>query len=209
MGYEFQFMRKYFTWLNVFAIDERKPIKALCDYGIEFRDSYILSGYSLANTAKNLAKHKVKKLVGDLDYSLVRHEKTPLTDIEMGYCKNDINIILAYINEQILQYGDINKIPLTNTGRVRQYVKHNCYYDDSNHRKSSKGKYIKYRKIMDDLTLDPETYIQLKRSFMGGFTHSNPKYTGKTLNNVSSIDLTSSYPSVMLADKYPMSRAVS
>ena len=207
LGYEFQFMRKYFNWLNVFAIDERKPIKALCDYGIEFRDSYILSGYSLANTAKNLAKHKVKKLVGDLDYSLVRHEKTPLTDIEMGYCKNDIDIILAYINEQILQYGDINKIPLTNTGRVRQYVKHNCYYDDSNHRKSSKGKYIKYRKIMDDLTLDPETYIQLKRSFMGGFTHSNPKYTGKTLNNVSSIDLTSSYPSVMLADKYPMSRA--
>ena len=45
LGYEFQFMRKYFKWLEVFAVDERKPIKALCSYGIEFRDSYILSGY--------------------------------------------------------------------------------------------------------------------------------------------------------------------
>lgn len=206
LGYEFQFMRKYLDWLNVFAIDERKPIKALCSYGIEFRDSYILSGYSLENTAKNLTKHKVKKLIGDLDYSLIRTSETPLNDVEMGYCKNDIEIILAYIDEQINQYGDITKIPLTNTGRVRNYVKNNCYYDNTNHRKSSKGKYTRYRKIMNDLTLTPSVYIQLKRSFMGGFTHSNPKHTNKVLDNVGSIDLTSSYPSVMLADKYPMSR---
>lgn len=207
LGYEFQFMRKYFQWSSVFAIDERKPIKALCSYGIEFRDSYILSGYSLENTAKNLAKHKVRKLTGDLDYSLIRTTETPLTEKELSYCKNDIEIILAYINEQIIQYGDINKIPLTNTGRVRSYVKHNCYYDDTNHRKSSKGKYTRYRKVMNDLTLTPEIYIQLKTAFMGGFTHSNPNHTNKVLDNVASIDLTSSYPSVMLADKYPMSRA--
>ena len=39
LGYEFQFMRKYFNWVNIFAVDERKPVKALCDLGIEFRDS--------------------------------------------------------------------------------------------------------------------------------------------------------------------------
>jgi len=206
LGYEFQFMRKYFNWLNVFAVDERKPIKALCDLGIEFRDSYILSGYSLANTAKNLTKHKVKKLVGDLDYSLIRHSSTPLTEQELGYCENDIQIILAYINEQIEQYGDINKVPLTNTGRVRSYVKHNCYYTNKNHAKSSKGKYDRYKNIMRDLTLTPSSYSILKRSFMGGFTHSNPHKTGMVLENVGSIDLTSSYPSVMLADQFPMSR---
>ncbi|MGC7960564.1 hypothetical protein, partial [Salmonella enterica] len=81
LGYEFQFMRKYFDWLEdgLFAVDERKPIKALCTYGIEFRDSYILSGFSLENTAKNLTTHKVKKMVGDLDYSLIRTHLTPLT----------------------------------------------------------------------------------------------------------------------------------
>lgn len=207
LGYEFQFMCKYFNWENVFAINERKPIKALCSYGIEFRDSYILSGYSLANTAKNLTTHKVRKMEGDLDYSLIRHQSTQLTEKELGYCSNDIEIILAYINEQIVQYEDITKIPLTNTGRVRKYVKDACYYTSSNHRKSNRGKYQRYRQIMSDLTLDKATYIQLKRAFMGGFTHSNPNHTGKTLENVSSIDLTSSYPTVMLADKFPMSRA--
>lgn len=206
LGYEFQFMRKYFNWVNIFAVDERKPVKALCDLGIEFRDSYILSGYSLANTAKNLVTHKIEKLVGDLDYSLIRHTKTPLTEAELKYCENDILIILAYIDEQISQYGDITKIPLTNTGRVRSYVRNNCYYDNTNHRKSNKGKYIRYRKIMTDLTLDIKSYTQLKTAFMGGFTHSNPHLTGITLNDVGSIDLTSSYPSVMCAEKYPMSR---
>lgn len=207
LGYEFQFMCKYFNWENVFAVNERKPIKALCSYGIEFRDSYILSGYSLTNTAKNLTTHKVRKMEGDLDYSLIRHQSTQLTEKELGYCSNDIEIILAYINEQIAQYEDITKIPLTNTGRVRKYVKDACYYTSSNHRKSNRGKYQRYRQIMTDLTLDKATYIQLKRAFMGGFTHSNPNHTGKTLENVSSIDLTSSYPTVMLADKFPMSRA--
>lgn len=206
LGYEFQFMRKYFNWVQVFAVDERKPIKAVCDLGIEFRDSYILSGFSLANTAKNLTKYKVDKAVGDLDYSLVRTHKTPLTEVEMGYCRSDISVITAYIQEQIELYGDVTKIPTTNTGRVRKYVKDACYYSDSNHRKASKSKYIKYRKIMNDLTIDPDTYVQLKRAFMGGFTHANSNYVGKTLTDVSSIDFTSSYPSVMVSEKFPMSR---
>ncbi len=206
LGYEFQFMRKHFQWADVFAISERKPIKAITNNGIEFRDSYILSGFSLANTAKNLTKYKVKKLVGDLDYSLTRHHETPLTADEMAYCENDVAIITAYISEQIELYGDVTKIPTTNTGRVRKHVRNECYYSSANHRKSSKAKYVKYRKIMNDLTIDKDTYIQLKRSFMGGFTHANAQYSGVTLENVSSIDFTSSYPAVMVSEKFPMSR---
>lgn len=208
LGYEFQFMRKYFNWVDggLFAVDERKPIKCLCDYGIEFRDSYILSGFSLENTAKNLTKHNVKKLVGDLDYSLIRTHETKLTDAEMAYCENDIAVITAYIAEQIELYGDVSKIPMTNTGRVRNFVRDNCYYSSKNHRKTSKSKYIKYRKIMDDLTIDSETYMQLKRAFMGGFTHANANYSGVVLENVSSVDFTSSYPSVMISEQFPMSR---
>ena len=206
LGFEFQFMRKYFTWEDVFSVDERKPIKALCSYGIEFRDSYILSGYSLAKTAENLQKHHIKKLTGDLDYSLIRTQHTILTPKEMGYCNNDIEVVTAYIAEQIEQYGDITKIPLTNTGRVRSYVRSNCYYTKKNHRKTSRGKYYRYRKIMKDLTLNKKEYKMLKRAFMGGFTHANASYSGKTLDNVSSIDFTSSYPAVMLSEQFPMSR---
>ena len=206
LGYEFQFMRKYFNWVNVFSASERKPIKALTDLGIEFKCSYILSGYSLANVAKNLSKHTIKKLTGDLDYSLIRTRETPLTDSEINYCINDIQIILAYINEQIEIYGSVSQIPNTNTGRVRKFVRDNCFYKQSNGEKGGFRQYAKYHKLMSDLTLDNDTYRQLKRAFMGGFTHANANYTGKVLNDVTSIDFTSSYPSVMLSEKFPMSR---
>lgn len=208
LGFEFQFMRKYFKWVDVFSVDERKPIKALCSYGIEFRDSYILSGFSLESTAKNLTDHTIEKMGGDLDYELIRHSGTPLSDKEMGYIRNDVIIILYYITEQIKIYGDITKIPLTNTGRVRDFVRNRCYYTNKNHSKSSKGKYMRYRQIMDDLTLTKDVYLMLVRAFMGGFTHANANYSGKLLNDVTSIDFASSYPAVMLSEKFPMSRAI-
>lgn len=209
LGYEFQFMRKCFEWEKVFSIDVRKPLTALTVNGIEFRDSYLLSGYSLENTAKNLVSHEVEKMVGDLDYSKTRHYETPLNEKEMKYVKYDILVILYYINEQINQYGDITKIPLTNTSRVRKFVRDSVYYTNTNHRKSSRSKYVKYRKIMNDLTIQSvEEYNQLKRAFQGGFTHANANYTNKTLQNVSSIDFNSSYPAVMLAEQFPMSSAI-
>lgn len=206
-SFEFQFMRKYFEWTEVFAISERKPIKALTNLGIEFRDSYILSGFSLAKTAENLSSHTIEKMTGDLDYSLLRTKDTPLSEEEMKYVENDIVIILYYINEQIEQYGDLHKVPLTNTGRVRKYVERNCYYTNTNHRKSSRGKYHRYRKLMQSLTLTTSDYMIAKQSFQGGFTHANSHYTGQTLENVTSIDFTSSYPAVMLAELFPMSKA--
>ena len=58
---------------------------------------------------------------------------------------------------------------------------------------------------MSNLTISDETeYNRLKWAFMGGFTHSNGIETDKVINNVHSIDFTSSYPSVMLAEQYPM-----
>ena len=206
LGYEFQFMRKYFTWLDVFSLSERNPLKAFCSLGIEFRCSYKLSGFSLDNTAKNLVKHSIKKLTGTVDYDLIRTHETTLTPADLDYVKNDVQIVTAYIDEQIDYYKDITKIPMTNTGRVRAYVRQNCYYTAKNHRKTDRGKYFRYRKIMEDLTLTPAIYTQLKRAFMGGFTHANAKYSGKVLNNVSSIDFTSSYPAVMVSEKFPMSR---
>ena len=145
-------------------------------------------------------------MVGDLDYSLIRTHLTPLTELEMQYCENDVAIITAYISEQIDLYDNVSKIPMTNTGRVRTHVRNECYYTAKSHKKSSKGKYIAYRKIMNDLTISIDAYKQLKRAFMGGFTHANANHSGKTLQDVSSIDFTSSYPSVMVSEKFPMSR---
>ena len=86
LSFEMQFIRKRFTWSKVFALEKRVPLYARTNFGIEFRCSYRLSGYSLETLAKNLTKHTISKLVGDLDYSLHRHSGTKLTSREMDYC---------------------------------------------------------------------------------------------------------------------------
>ena len=206
-SFEFQFMKNYFNWEDVFAVDERKPIKALESLGILYKDSYILSGYSLATVAKNLHTHKIEKLTGYLDYNKVRTAKTPLTEQELAYCEYDVRIVVYYIREQIAEYKDVSKIPLTNTGRVRNTVRNNCYYSSKNHRKSSTGKYVRYRNLIQSLTLDEDTYKQCLRAFQGGFTHANANHTNTLLTDVTSIDFTSSYPTVMVSEKFPMSSA--
>lgn len=83
------------------------------------RDSYALSGMSLAKTAENLTEHTIRKLKGDLDYRPVRFPSTPLTKAELEYCYNDVKIICCYIAEQIKMYdGDITKIPLLTLGEL-------------------------------------------------------------------------------------------
>ena len=197
LAFEFQFIRKLFEWDQVFALDERKTVYARTKQGIEFRCSYILSNASLATVGKNLINYKCKKMVGDLDYELVRHSKTPLTDEELKYCINDVKVVMAYIQEKIEQDGGINNIPLTNTGYVRRYCRTQCM---------SKENSKKYRTLMLQLTLTKEDYEQAKRTFQGGFTHAEALYADELLEHVSSDDETSAYPAAMVAEKYPMSR---
>lgn len=207
-SFEFQFMKDIFYWKNVFAVDERKPVKALISNNIEFRDSYILSGMSLDKTGENLTSHSIKKQVGFLDYSKIRTSETELTDKELLYCEYDIKVLNAYINEQLMIYKEISRIPLTNTGRVRKLISDNCFYTNKSHKKSSASKYKKYHKLMNDLVINGESeYDMLQRAFQGGFTHASSLHVGKVLNNVSSYDFTSSYPTVMLSELYPSSKA--
>ena len=127
LGYEFQFMRKWFDWDKVFAIKKRRPVYAICG-PFEFRCSLFLSNYALAYIGDNLLhKYPVKKLVGNLDYSKVRHSSTPLTSDELEYCFNDVRVVMSYIQEKIEQDGDITEIPLTNTGYVRNYCRSECF----------------------------------------------------------------------------------
>ena len=206
LAYEFQFMRNWFQWDKVFSIKERTPVYAITTGGIEFRCSYILSGYSLAKLAENMPEYNIKKLVGDLDYNIIHHSKTPLTDKEIAYCLNDVIIVLYYIEKKIKEDGDISKIPLTKTGYVRKYCRENCFYEaGETHRKSLKK--LRYCEMIKQLYLSPTEYKQLKRAFQGGFTHANPMYSGEVLENVTSFDFTSSYPAVMVSEKFPMSRA--
>lgn len=208
LSYEFQFIRKWFEWDNVFAIDSRKVVKALTTSGIEFRCSYLLTGKSLKKVANDLTLFHVQKMTGDLDYSLKRNSLTHLTNKELMYCINDVRVVTALIAEKIQQDGDITKIPLTKTSYVRRYVRNKCLYSQSaSHKGTSVNNAFKsYRALMKELTITVEEYKMLKRAFQGGFTHANPLWTGEICYNVGSFDFTSSYPYVMLSERYPMSR---
>lgn len=205
LSFEFQFMRKWLKWENVFARAEREPLKALTSFGIEFRDSYALSGYSLAETANHLHKYDVEKLVGDLDYSLARHPKTPLTDKEWAYLRNDGLVVMAYIKEEMEAVGnDISRVQLTKTGKVRKLVRDNCYQLHKHHR-GNRRKYSDYRLRMLNLQIsDVDEYLELKRAFQGGFTHASSFYSGVTQSDVTSFDITSSYPSAMVMNEFPI-----
>ena len=206
LGYEFQFFYKRFSWISVFSAKERTPLYALTTGGIMFRCSYLLSGYSLEKVCEHLQKYKVEKLKGDLDYSLIRHSETPMTEKEIGYVLNDGLGVMCYIQEQIESHKNITRIPLTKTGEVRKYVRNNCLYGGNGSHKKSVRIYNRYRMLMKATEIrSVNEYKQLKRAFMGGFTHANALITGKKVPNVKSFDFTSSYPYVMVSEQFPMS----
>lgn len=199
LGHEFSFIQNQFQWEKVFCSSERTPIYAITKGGVEFRDSYILTGKSLAKSADDLNKYKVAKMSGDLDYTLIRGTKTKLSKKELGYCVHDCLVVDAIIQEKIEQESrGIAGIPLTNTGYVRRFLREKCF--DKDNRKN-------YSALMDQLTLTSHEYVMLKRAFAGGFTHANVRYVGRTLRGrIDSFDFTSSYPAVILSEPFPMSR---
>ena len=198
-----------FEWDRVFAIKQRRPVYAICG-GLEFRCSLFLSNYSLAYLGENLLyKYPVKKLVGDLNYDLPRHSKTPLTAKELGYCFNDVRVVMSYIQEKIELDGDITKIPLTNTGYVRNYCRKECFYEGipENDKDGRKRVQMNYRAIMKSLQIQSQDeYDQMVRAFMGGFTHASALYSGKVMYDVGSADETSAYPFQMVAEYFPMTK---
>lgn len=193
LKYDFSFIKKLFNWDEVFVREMREPLYARIGH-IEFRDSLVLAGGQGLATIGTKLRRKVYKAVGDLDYDLIRTPETPMTQKELHYCEMDIRVLNEYIREKCEDDGDITKIPYTNTGYVRRYVKNACF--------ERRGEYMEF---MDGLTLTPDAYLQCEKAFAGGAVGPNIKYAMKTVENVHSYDIKSSYPYVMCVGYYPMS----
>lgn len=207
LSFEFQFIRKLFEWEKVFSGSLRSPIYATTKQGIEFRCSYYLSGYPLSMLGEKLLKYPVKKMNGDLDYTLLRNSETPLTEKEIGYCINDIRVVMCYVQELIEKHKSISFLPITKTGFTRKYCRKNSLqYKDTNGKTKRNFRYLD---LMEELQLNGrKEFYMLNRAFAGGFTHANSNYVGMEIENVASYDFTSSYPYVMLSEKFPMSHGV-
>lgn len=202
LSFEHQFMKKHFVgrWSKVFAKEKRATVYAIIDDCVEFRDVLLITGGSLQTLAKEYTK--TQKLVGDLDYSIERNYKTPLTEQELKYCYNDVAIISEYMEYLFNKYIIPDKyIPITKTGLLRREVKKAM---------TSKGNGVK-RAIMNEIyRCYPAKFdfysLLMQYCFRGGYTHSNIRHTGHIVEGVRSHDITSSYPYTMLAyDGFPVS----
>lgn len=194
LAYEFQFLCNLFKWKSVFARSPHKVIKCVPEDfpNIEFRCSYYLTRLSLESWGKNLGVYKLK---GDLDYEKIRTPKTRLTKKEMAYCERDCLVVYEGIKKYIVKYKDQFDIPLTQTGTVRREVKEKLTKD------------WRYRREIKKLIPhNAEEYRMLQTVFAGGYTHANRMYAGIMQEGlIQHYDFSSSYPTVMLAEKYPMS----
>ena len=194
LSFEFQFLISYFNITDVLARKTRHVMKcSIQDYNIELRCTYMMSNVALKILAKTY-KLPVKKLEGDLDYSLIRNSKTKLTDQELAYCKNDCLVVYYYIKMELDSYKRVDKIPLTYTGHVRREL-----------RGITAADFSYKRQVRNCINVDGHIYNLLIQAFQGGYTHANWFYTSKILKNIDSYDFTSSYPFVMVSEKYPSS----
>lgn len=191
-SYEFQFLYSWIKLTNVFAIDKRKPLKAISkDFNIEFRCSYLLSNMNLKKFIENTPNAHYFKGSGDLDYKKVFTPKSILTMSELGYCYNDVMGLYEAII-YLLREDTLTTIPLTSTGYVRRECRNNM-------RKNKKN-----RKQFLDLKLDDKLYQLCKDSFRGGNTASNRYKTNFINYDVSSYDMSSAYPYAMISGLYPI-----
>lgn len=192
LSYEFQFLLNLFKFDKVFARKAHKVIYA--DYNsVRFRCSYFLTRLSLFDWGKETGQ--VQKKVGQLDYNSIRTPNTKLTDLELEYCMNDVLVMYYGLLKYREKYGVIEHIPLTQTGEVRRVVKE-LYKDD----------WDWHNKMTNLLPKTEADYKFLKEAFQGGYTHANYLHAGHITKDVKSKDIASSYPTVMLCEKFPMTK---
>lgn len=200
LGFEFTFIKGLFKWKKdkkghpmIFAKDIRTVLYCVTG-NLEFRDTLALTNMGLDKYKKNF-NLDVGKLKGDLDYDLIRHSYTPLTDRELAYCINDVLVLTdfyyKFLRPEFLEKG--KTIPLTSTGIVRSEVK-----DAFNEMSKEDQKKMRYeiRKAMPNR----EIYL-LWRTFLfrGGLTHANILACNELMDkDFVSFDGKSMHPSQML-----------
>ena len=192
LSFEFQFIQDYFNFTDVFAMASRSILTAKTTH-LEFRCSYKLSNMSLAKFIENTPNTLHYKGVDDLDYATVRTPDTELTEVEYGYCFNDVKGLYECIME-LLKEDNIATIPLTSTG----YVRRDC------RKAMAKNPYNRQNFLRSKLTL--EQYLLLRECFRGGNTACDRYLTNLILKNVGSYDVSSSYPFQMIARDYPLGK---
>lgn len=193
LSYEIQFLAGVYHYndYEVFCTEPRHVLYCTMYKQFELRCSYRLTNLSLDALAKRYNCNWFKRSGVQFDYTKLRYPDTPLDRKELLYAVMDVLALLEAIRAIMALYGDnLYSLPLTQTGFVRREIKAAMY----DYHGKIKATWPDYR-----------CYQLLRAAFRGGNTHANRYYAGDILSNVSSVDISSSYPSQQCNKLYPIS----
>lgn len=151
------------------------------DQKVSIYDSLKILNFSVEKVAKSF-KLPISKL--EIDYSLhnTLSEGSPLTDKEVAYLRNDVEIMARALD--IMFTSGLNKMTI-GSDALNYYKSINKHFDE-------------FFPVVD---LDTDKY--LRESYRGGFTYLNPKYKEKETRGGIVLDVNSLYPSVMYNELLP------
>lgn len=149
-------------------------------------DSLKILNMSVSDVAKTfgLSIHKL-----ELEYTKYREIGHILTDEELKYLRNDVEIMAQALDimfKENLKKMTIGSDALTN-------------YKE----RIGKDKFNKYFPV-----LDYEIDKDIRKSYKGGFTYLNPLYKEKDVKNGIVLDVNSLYPSVMYYESLPFGNPI-
>ena len=199
LAYDWVFLRRFLisefgSPVKLLATKPHYPIYIEFNNGIIIKDSLILSQRSLQRWAADLMVDH-QKAVGKWDYSKIRNQSDDnFTADELEYIEHDTLAGVECLDKLMTQLNKrIYSMPYTATGIPRE---------ESRKRGKKNGARQFFEKIV---TKDYKVQEMLEAVYHGGFTHANRHFIGLTVDNVTAMDFTSSYPYCMLAFKYPCS----
>lgn len=199
LAYDWVFLRQFFfaefgTPNKQLNTKPHYPILFKWECGLTIKDSLILAQRSLDKWSKDLNVEHTKA-VGKWDYNKIRTQSEDFTSDELEYIEHDTLAGVECIDTLKHQLGkNIHSMPYTATGIPREDVRKIA--------KQNRG-----RDRFSRQSLSYEQYTKAEKVYHGGYTHANRHLIDTTLTDgVQCYDFASSYPFVMVSEKYPSTK---
>lgn len=192
LSYEYAFLSGIYNFRpqDVFCLKPRKILKCTMFDRIEFRCSYLHSQMNLKEYTEKMGVEHSKLSGEEFDYSKQRFSWTPLSQKELDYCTYDVIGLVEAIKVDMEHENDLlSTFPLTSTGYVRRDAK----------REMEKFTYSYIQEQLPNVHI----YTMCREAFRGGNTHGNRYFAGHIVNEVHSLDRSSSYPDVLVNRPFP------
>lgn len=196
LSYDWVFLRRFL--IREFGEPEHQlntkpyyPIFIQWKNGIEIRDSLILAQRSLEKWADDMdVEHK--KAVGKWDYDAIRQQGCTFTADELEYIEHDTLAGVECLDKMMHNlHKHIYSMPYTATGIPRNEV-----------RKRGREHRAHDRYLKQAMTWEQQKNAQ-DNVYHGGYTHGNRHAVGWIWEDVSAYDFASSYPYVLLSERFP------